>query len=564
MNKILDTSFTARGRGLALALTLLLVWGCAGDTATRRGSNYVPDASYHLLMAEIALERSEYLIAAQEYLRAAEESADPEVARRSTEFAFNYGFDTYALRSAGRWEKLDPENPVIHSYLGRLYFRLNDLDRAYRHYDLALGPEMERVDADFLILAGDLADEGEPRRALRLVERFAEANSGAPGAWLALANTAMQADEAEFALKSASRAFDLAPDWDQAQVAVARALLLSGETDAALDLVNGMLEAIPTLELELEYVRLLAAAGEAVSAIERLDRLALQYGEQPEILRTRGIISLQAGDQDTAWRDYSQLLSTGNNVSESFYYLGRIAFERERYAQSARLHARIISGRYLVPAQLSISRAYALLGDPEIGLNHLQQFAELYPKHAIDVMPAEARLLVSMDRPTEALEVYDRALLYKPDAESLLLGRGSLFESVGQLDEAISDFRRAVDVAPESALALNALGYTLANRTRRYREAYRYTKRALELDPDNAAIIDSMGWVQYRRGRLPDALKYLERAYGLMPDPEISAHLGEVLWAHGDLEAAGQIWDQALQEHPDSPVLNETVLRFNP
>jgi tetratricopeptide (TPR) repeat protein len=543
---------------------LLLLWGCAGDTTSRRDTNYEPDASYHLLMAEIALERSEYLVAAQEYLHAAEGSADLEVARRSTEFAFNYGFDTYALRSANRWEKLDPENPISHSYLGRLYFRLNDLDRAYRHYDIALGPEVERVDADYLTLAADLAGEGKPRRALVLVERFTEANSGAPGAWLALANTAMQAADAGFALESASRAFDLAPDWEQAQVAVARALLLSGETDAALDLINELLEPVPSLELELEYVRLLAAAGDTAAAIERLDGLGRQYGDQPEILRTRGIINLQAGEQDAAWRDYSQLLSAGFNVNESFYYLGRIAFERQRYMQSARLHARIVSGRYLVPAQLSISQAYALLEDPETGLNHLQQFAELYPKHAFEIMPAKARLLVSMDRTTEALEVYDRALLYKPDTESLLLARGSLLESDGDLDDAISDFRRAVDIAPDSALALNALGYTLANRTKRYREAYRYIKRALELDPDNAAIIDSMGWVQYRRGRLPDALTYLERAHELMPDPEVSAHLGEVLWAHGDLEAAGQIWGQALQENSDSPVLNETVLRFNP
>ncbi len=562
MNRIFDTRFQARG--IPLALTLMLLWGCAGNTGSRQSANYEPDASYHLLMAEIALERSEFLVAAQEYLRAAEESADPEVARRSTEFAFNYGFDTYALNSANRWEELDPENPITHSYLGRLYFRFNDLDRAYRQYDLALGPEVERVDADYLTLAGDLAGEGKPRRALVLVERFTEANSSAPGAWLALANTAMQAADAEFALESASRAFDLAPDWDRAQVAVARALLLSGETDAALDLISELLERAPSLELELEYVRLLAAAGETAEAIERLDGLAGQYGDQPEILRTRGIINLQAGELDAAWRNYSQLLSAGFNINESFYYLGRIAFERQRYMQSARLHARIVSGRFLVPAQLSISQAYTLLGDPETGLIHLRQFAELYPKHAFEIMPAEARLLVSMDRSAEALEVYDRALLYKPNTESLLLARGSLFETDGDLDDAIDDFRRAVDIAPDSALALNALGYTLANRTRRYREAHRYIKRALELDPDNAAIIDSMGWVQYRRGRLPDALTYLERAHELMPDPEISAHLGEVLWAHGDLEAAGQIWGQALQEHPDSPVLNETVLRFNP
>ena len=223
-----------------------------------------------------------------------------------------------------------------------------------------------------------------------------------------------------------------------------------------------------------------------------------------------------------------------------------------------------MSSRYLVPAQLNISRLYTLLKNPETALNHLQQFAENYPKYAFDVLPAQARLLISMDRQTDALEVYDRALLYKPDKESLLLARGSLFESVGQLKNAINDFRRAVDVAPDSALALNALGYTLANQTNRYREAYRYTKRAMALDPDNAAVIDSMGWVQYRRGRLTDALTYLERAHALMPDPEVSAHLGEVLWVQGDREAAGQIWNQALQEHPDSPALNKTMLRFNP
>ena len=564
MDTIFDTRFKAGGRGFEIAFLLLLFWGCASDKASRRGTDYVPDASYHLLMAEIALERSEHLVAVKEYLRAAEESADPNVARRSTEFAFNHGFDAYALRSASHWERLEPENLIIHSYLGRLYFRLNDLDQAYRQYSLSLGPQEERVDADFLLLAGELVAEGEPRRALTLLERFIAGNSGTPGAWLAVANTAMQVGDAEFALQSASRAYDLAPDWDQSQLAVARALLLSGETDAALDRIDGMLERRPTLEMELEYVRLLTAAGEELSAIERLDDLARQYGDRPEILRTHGIISLQAGNSVAAWRDFSQLLSAGYNVNESFYYLGRIAFEQQHYLQAVRLYGRIMSSRYLGPAQLNISRLYTLLKNPETALNHLQQFAENYPKYAFDVLPAQARLLISMDRQTDALEVYERALLYKPDKESLLLARGALFESVGQLKNAINDFRRAVDVAPDSALALNALGYTLANQTNRYREAYRYTKRAMALDPDNAAVIDSMGWVQYRRGRLTDALTYLERAHALMPDPEVSAHLGEVLWVQGDREAAGQIWNQALQEHPDSPELNKTMLRFNP
>jgi Flp pilus assembly protein TadD len=136
---------------------------------------------------------------------------------------------------------------------------------------------------------------------------------------------------------------------------------------------------------------------------------------------------------------------------------------------------------------------------------------------------------------------------------------GGLHEQLGQSEQAIEAFRKAVELAPDNATALNALGYTLTIATRKYSDAYNLISRAMELEPENPAIMDSMGWVLFKQGKLNESRVWLERAYELFPDPEVAAHLGELLWAESDQDAATLVWMKALQDDPDNRVLNETI-----
>ena len=160
------------------------------------------------------------------------------------------------------------------------------------------------------------------------------------------------------------------------------------------------------------------------------------------------------------------------------------------------------------------------------------------------------------------MAVLDDALDTYPEQADLLYARAMAAERIGRLDILERDLRAIIDRDPDHAEALNALGYTLADRTDRYQEALELVERALALDPDQYHIVDSMGWVLYRLGRHEEAAAHLRRSYEGEPDPVVAAHLGEVLWALGLRDEAREIWDSALEEAPDNEVLLETIERF--
>ena len=158
--------------------------------------------------------------------------------------------------------------------------------------------------------------------------------------------------------------------------------------------------------------------------------------------------------------------------------------------------------------------------------------------------------------------MYSRALMQKPDDTTLLYARGLMAEKADQLKLAEADLRKVIELDPKSADALNALGYTLADRTDRYEEALGYILRASELVPDDPAILDSLGWVNYRMGRMDEAMKWLSKAFEKLEDAEIAAHYGEVLWVNGQKDKAREIWAKGKKQNAKNPVLIETLKRF--
>ena len=175
----------------------------------------------------------------------------------------------------------------------------------------------------------------------------------------------------------------------------------------------------------------------------------------------------------------------------------------------------------------------------------------------------EAEILRKDDPPAEVLAVYDRAIELLPEQRQIGYARAVYLESIGRVDEAVADLRALLAKSPDDPDALNALGYTLADRTDKYDEALRFITRALEQKPDESAIIDSMGWVQYRLGNKDKALEHLRRAWAMQPDAEVGAHLGEVLWVTGEEEAARRIWKAAAEREADNKVLAETRARLD-
>jgi len=180
----------------------------------------------------------------------------------------------------------------------------------------------------------------------------------------------------------------------------------------------------------------------------------------------------------------------------------------------------------------------------------------------VDVVALKAQLFVSLDRYDEGLALYDKAIEFRPDSENLVLGRAELLLRIGKLDESIAEYRNAVARWPDSSISLNALGYTLADRTENLAEAETLIRKALAIDPKNPAIIDSLGWVLYKLGQHEDALQELQRAYDRMDDPEVASHIVEVLAELDRHDEALKVLQSAEKNYPDNDLLKNVRERY--
>jgi len=466
----------------------MLAWvaGLAGCAGTMRDGpaavNYVPDGSYHLLMAEIAVQRDQHLVAAEEYLSSAQQSRDPELARRATEYAFEQGFDRFAMKAALQWQRLSPDDRLLHEYLARLYLRRNNIASALAHTERWLGPAGERSRGDYIGLGTDLADEENTTGVTRLLGRLRARHPEAAGLGLALAGAALRSGDHELARLMADRAGSSGPERARAAILAARARFAAGDADLALESLADSMSAGFPIGLQAEYIRLAASAGRPLMARRVLAQLVAAYGERADFLRMDGWISLAAGDLDRAAAVFGRLLEAGDNREECFYHLGGIAAARGEHREAIRTLSRIHSGPFLLPAIISISASWQALGDPEAGLELLDRFVSANPARRYDVLETRALLLRSMGRSEDAVREYTLALQHKPHNINYLIARATLLESLGRLPSALDDMSRAVEIAPHSAHARNTFGYTLTNRTSRHREARRHIRLAVGLD----------------------------------------------------------------------------------
>ena len=310
---------------------------------------------------------------------------------------------------------------------------------------------------------------------------------------------------------------------------------------------------------------MLLSVGRDDDALSQVNQVLLEQQSRADALRLMAIINFRQNNLDAAWDDFMDLLASGRFTMDALFYLAQIADYRKEYEHAIRLYADVRSGQNAVSAQRRASALEAFQGkDPEAGLQRLIDFGNRNPKFAIDMLIARAQLLNSLQRHDEALEVFDKAIVFRPDAEGLVLGRAELLLRMDRLAESIKAYREAVRRWPDSATALNALGYTLADRTTEYREAEKHIRSALKIAPDNAAIIDSLGWVLFKLGRYDEAAKQLKIAYEKYPDHEVAAHLAEVLVALERSDEALELLAEADLENPKSELLKDARERLFP
>ncbi len=526
----------------------------------------VADASYALMVAEIALNQGDTELAIRNYLEVAKSQQNPDIAERAVRVAV-YGQDLEAaIEAAQRWIELDPKRVEARQVIAAIYIRQDKVPEAFNYVN-GLIQTSELEDAQlFPPLLGLLAREKNANTVLAVTQRLAKENPSRAYAQYLHGMLAAQNGRSEEALKYLDRSIELA-EIEGVHSARARVLLRLGKSDEAVVSLQKAVQNNPDDQgLRLTYARLLVDIKAYDKARIEFEKLHQASPDDAELLFTLGLLSLESQRLDDAEKYMMMLVRLKQREGEAQYYLGRIYENRKQYEAAIDWYREVHVGEYKFDARLRIADMLGISGRTEEAIEHLDAMLKGSQSDGslVRIYISKGELLRSVRRYEQALEVFNTALGIVPGNSDLLYSRALVAEKLGRIDLLEADIRAILKTEPDNAHALNALGFTLADQTDRYQEAYGYIKRAIEIMPDDAAIIDSWGWVHYRLGEYDKAISLLRKALSHFNDSEIAAHLGEVLWVSGNQEEATSIWKEALEKSPNDLMLQEVMQRFIP
>jgi tetratricopeptide (TPR) repeat protein len=518
---------------------------------------------YEYLLAEIAGQRGALALSAQAYADLAKRTRDPRIAQRAAEVALYARMPGAAIDAARIWYESDPSSMQALQALTSMLIGTKREDEALPYLQRLL--EADNSGERFLQLGRLFAKNQDKAQMLKLVRQLAQPYPELAQAHFAVAQAAAGAEQGELALSEVRAAARLKPDWELP--ALFEAQLLQRQSNAlALQRLAAFLERQPKAqEVRMSYARVLVAERKYNEARAEFQRLSEDFPDSVDVVFAVGVLSLQLQDYALAQANFKRLLALPYRGKDTVrLYLGQIAEEQKNYPEALHWYDEVAAGEQHLQAQLRYALVLNKQGKLEAARAHLHQANAGSDKARVQLLLTEAQLLRDAKRPLEAFELLAKALQSMPEQPELLYDYAMLAEKLGRVELLETSLNKLIRLQPDHAHAYNALGYSLADRNLRLAEAQGLIQKALQLAPEDPFIIDSMGWVLYRMGKTKQALEYLRRAYAVRPDPEIAAHLGEVLWTTGERSEAEKIWLDASKKTPGNDALSGTIKRFKP
>lgn len=524
------------------------------------------DILFGVLASEIAAQRGAAAASAPTVLALAQRTRDPRLARRAAEFALSANRLDEAIRALKLWQELEPASDNAQYQLIAALLRAGRLSEATPGVQAQLAARPHEAAQVFMHLANLLSRQQDKAGAYAMMKTLLAPFPSVAEGHFALMVAAQEAGDDAMAQAELATLATLAPAWDY-PVGWQVERLRQASPEAALSLLERELARRPQagLELRLGYPRLLVMVKRYDAARDAFVQLRNKYPNQPEVAYAIGVLSYELKDYEEAERSLRDALAQGYREPDFVRFtLGQMAEERKLPQEAVNWYEAITSGPQLPQAQSRLAVLEAEDGKLDAALARLERLADMQNTPRPARVLAQVQLARNAEQPDRALAILSAALAKDGNVAEWRYERALLLDDRERVAEAERDLRAYLKLKPKSAQGLNALGYILANRTNRIREARELVSRALKLDPDNPMILDSMGWVEYRSGKLEAALRYLQRAHHLMPDPEIAAHLGEVLWKIGRETEARALWTRSLEANPDSDIIRRTQQRFIP
>ena len=518
---------------------------------------------YEFLLSEIANQRGHTALAVKSSADIARQTGDPRLAKRAAQLAVESGDMNKSIDALRYWREVEPTSISAARMLSSILLRGGRLDEAQPELANILEAEKENQGNEFLQVFQVVAPYPDKPAALKLMRDLAQPYPHIAEARWSVAQLAQQAGDRELALNEVRQARKLQPKWSMA-VSLEAQLLLKSAPQQALDSLRRFLSDYPDhREIRLQYARMLLDQKQYRKSRDEFLRLAKDNPGNPDIAFAIALISLQLNDFKNAEAQLRQLLGKGNMDQNTVqYYLGQLSEAKEDQSLAIEYYREVKSGAYQFAAQLRVVYLLDRLGKLDEAREYLHQTPAVDNQQRVQLILIESQLLHEAKRAENAYQVLQQGLEKLPNHPELLYATGMMADKIGKPEVFEQLMRKLIQVKPDHAHAHNALGYSLLERNERIPEALELVEKALQLAPDDAAIMDSVGWGYYRSGRLDESLATLRRAFASNPDPEIAAHLGEVLWMRGDKDEAGKVWQDSLKTHPGNVPLQKVIEKF--
>lgn len=529
---------------------------------TPEAPSFASETLYSLILAEIAAQRNRLDVTLSQYVQQAHDTRDPGIVARANRIARYLGSHKSSLNTALLWTEIEPQSiearQVVITEL--LHYRryqeaIDNIDHLLRY--------SPNLNFDHLVENAQRMTVQERTSLLEHFQALTNNHANSASTWFTYALLLKQNNQTMAALEATEKALKLEPAYASAMITKGALLSHLGKQKQALKWIKKSVKQLPNnTRLRIVYARMLINAKQYKNAQDQFSILVEQSPNNGDLILSLAILSLENNLPEQAESYLQRLININQRTNDAYFYLGELYRSKNQLDTALMQYRAVKTGGKLLSARAAIASLLNQQGELAEARQSLRADRALYPDFGVQLFIAESSLLAENEQYEESLRVLSAALQKHPGNTAILYNRAMVGEKLNQLDLLESDLQTIISKEPSNALALNALGYTLADRSQRLEEALSYITKAIELSPNDPAIMDSMGWVQYKLGNYDTALNYLQKAISLMNDHEIAAHLGEVLWVTGQEEKARKVWKEALKLNADSQPLKTVMEKF--
>jgi tetratricopeptide (TPR) repeat protein len=526
-------------------------------------SSIDPEILFTLLTAELAGQRGQYDIALDGYIEVAKRTQDAKFSERAVMIAMYVKNSNKTKEGLGLWLRQDPKNLSARKIAALLALRSGNKSEATEHLNAMLIYDATGFESALLELAGVIQKEGRVDIIYDVLDELSKQHKDNAEIYFIQSLLALQKKDKNLAETKIQQTLRLKPDWEKAVILQAQIAVFGGDFNKAKLLLSDASDKYPNnSKINRMLAQILIKTGGYKEAIELYKKIILADPKDFESQFAEGLVHLQL-DQDQQAEDvFKKMLEQPDWRYQACFYLGKLEEKQGNEKKALSWFDQVTEGPFAFDASVSAISLLQKEKHLEEAGSRLSLLQMKFPRQKLQLVLVQAELYNQQKKYDEAISTLSNALTDFPNQKELLYTRALILERINKLDLAEIDLKKILAIDPNNFEALNALGYTLLNNSGRYVEAEKLLQKALDLEPNEAVIIDSFGWLQFKLGHLDQALKYLQQAYERQPENEIAAHLAEVLWVLGRKDEARTVFERAIKGSPDDEYLQDFKKRI--